>query len=89
MLDDISKVVVDMAKRRGATLVVDKAGPSIIGVPTVIYSDPGFDITDDVAKELNKDKPAGSPSAPAASASSSATGSSVPRITVPGVSPSK
>lgn len=88
MLDDISKIVVDLSKRRGATLVVDKAGPSIIGIPTVIYSDPGYDITEEVSKELNKDRPAGAPTAaPAAPAAAAPAGeSSAPRITVPGVS---
>ncbi len=50
----------------GATLVVDKSGPTLFGIPTVIYADPAYDITDDVIKEVNKDRPA--PAAPAAAA---------------------
>jgi len=70
MLEEISKVATDVAKRRGATLLLDKAGPSLIGISNLIYADPGFDITDDVLKEINKDRPAGA-AAPATSSSSS------------------
>ncbi len=90
MLEDISKIAVDVAKRKGATLVLDKAGPTLIGVSSVIYFDPSYDITDDVAKEVNKDRPAGSPTAPSsAPAAATATDSGAPRITVPGVAPKK
>jgi outer membrane protein len=93
MLEEISKVATDVAKRRGATILIDKAGPSLIGISNVIYSDPGFDITDDVLKEINKDRPAGAAApAPAASgaANSAATPStqSGPSINLP-IAPSK
>jgi outer membrane protein len=78
MLEEIGKVAVDVAKRKGASLVLDKAGPTLIGVSSVVYFDPGYDITDEVAKEINKDRPAGSPMvAPAA-------GGDAPKIVIPG-----
>lgn len=74
LLEEISKVAVEIAKKKGATLLIDKSGPSLIGVSSVLYFDPAYDITEDVAKEINKDRPAsaGTPStstsaAPAAS----------------------
>jgi outer membrane protein len=76
MLEEISKVATDVAKRHGATLLFDKAGPSLIGISNVIYSDPGFEITDEVMTEINKDRPAGAPTAPAASTGSSTSSSS-------------
>ena len=82
MLEEISKLATDVAKRKGATLLFDKAGPSMIGISNVVYADPIFDITDDVMKELNKDRPATAPSLPVPAASP--TG-----ITVPGVTPKK
>lgn len=87
MLEEISKVAADVAKRKGATLLFDKAGPTAIGISNVIYADAGFDITDDVMKEVNKDRPAGAPTAPAASATPAAgtTGSSAPAVSVPGL----
>jgi outer membrane protein len=66
MLEEIGKVASDVAKRRGATMLVDKAGPSLIGVSNIVYSDPAYDITDEVMKEINKDRPPGAPTAPAA-----------------------
>ena len=73
MLEDISKTATEIAKRKGATLLLDKAGPSLIGISNIIYADAGYDITDEVAKELNKDRPANAPTAPAASVTPSST----------------
>ena len=84
MMEEISKVVITVSKRHDATLVIDKSGPSLLGVPAVIYSDSGYDITPEVMSEIEHNRPAGGasslPSAPAASSSSS-----TPQITVPGV----
>jgi outer membrane protein len=66
LLEEISKVVIDLAKRSGATLVVDKSGPTLFGIPSVLYADPAYDITDAVLAEVNKDRPAPAPAAPAA-----------------------
>ena len=91
MLEEISKVVVTVAKRKGATLVLDKSGPSLLGIPAVVYSDSGYDITDDVIAEINQNRPAGTPAASASPSPSTAPSSpvTVPAITVPGVTPSK
>lgn len=80
LLEEIGKVVVDLAKKQGATLVVDRSGPTLFGIPSVIYSDPAYDITDAVLAEVNKDRP---PTAPTAPGSPSAN----PSFTVPGVTP--
>jgi len=58
LLEEISKVVVDLSKRKGATLVLDKSGPSLIGIPNLVYADASYEITDEVLKEVNKDRPA-------------------------------
>lgn len=65
MFEEISVTVTEVAKKKGANLVLDKSGPSLIGISPVVYADAGFDITEDVQKEINKTRPAGS-SAPAA-----------------------
>jgi len=78
LLEEISKTAIDIAKKKGATLLFDKSGPSLIGVPTIIYFDSAYDITDEVAKEINKDRPAGSTAAPAASGSTAAPSVSFP-----------
>jgi len=96
MLEEISKTATEIAKRKGATLLLDKAGPTLIGVSNVIYSDPAYDITDEVMKEINKDRPAGIPAGKVdvgtpvtvPSQTPSSSGDS-PKITVPGVSPKK
>lgn len=90
MLEEISKVAADVAKRKGATLLFDKAGPTAIGISNVIYADNGFDITDEVMKEVNKDRPAGAPTAPPAPATGTgATGSGAPAVTLPGLGGTK
>lgn len=63
MLEEISKIAVEVAKTRGAHLLLDKSGPSLIGIPAVLHSDDSFDITAAVLAEINKDRPAGSASA--------------------------
>lgn len=95
MLEEITKSAAEITKRKGATILLDKAGPSLIGISPVIYSDPGFDITDEVLKELNKDRPPGSPTAPApaaaaatpaptnAPATSGAAPAAAPTVTLP------
>lgn len=59
MLDEITKVILQVREKRGATIVLDTSGPTAIGVPGVLYADPAFDITEEVITELNKTKPAG------------------------------
>lgn len=91
IMDEIMKVVNDLSRAKGATLVLDKSGPSILGIPVVLYSDASYDITEDVVKEVNKDRPAATPSttpAPAAPATTTppannSGGFTVPNVTTP------
>lgn len=83
MLEEISKTAADVAKRKGATLLIDKSGPSVFGVSNVLYTDAAYDITDEVAKELNKDRPAGAPTAPAASTTAPAASAPAAAPTAP------
>lgn len=90
ILEEISKIATTVAQRKGATLLIDKSGPSLFLIPSVVYVDAGFDITEEVMKEINKDRPAASataPSAPAAPAAAPAAGS--PAVSVPGLTPKK
>jgi outer membrane protein len=76
-----------MAKKQGATLVVDKSGPTLFGIPAVIYADPAYDMTDDVIKEVNKDRPAPAAApAPAAGTAPAKTDAPV-QFTVPNAAP--
>jgi outer membrane protein len=90
MIEEISKTAVDIAKKRGATFLIDKSGPTLAGVSNILYADPSLDITDEVMAEINKDRPVTTPTPAASSATSPAqtTGNS-PKITVPGIPPSK
>lgn len=63
LLDEITKLSTDIAKKKGAALLLDKSGPSYLGIPVVVFSDSSLDITDEVMAEINKGRPA----APAAS----------------------
>ena len=57
MLDEIKKVVLIVAEKKGATLVLDTAGTSLLGIPNVLYSNQGWDITDDVLGKINENAP--------------------------------
>ena len=85
MLEEISKIATDVAKRKGGTVLLDKAGPTGIGISNLIYADAGFDITEDVLKEINKDRPVNAPATPAAAPATAPAGA----ITVPGLAPKK
>lgn len=91
MVEEISKTAVEIAKRKGATILLDKSGPTLIGVSNILYADPAYDITDEVAKEVNKDRPAtSSATAPASTTpSSSDTKNDSPAITFPGATQKK
>lgn len=88
LLEKISSTATEIAKRRGATLLFDKAGLTHIGVSNIIYADPAYDITEEVLAEINKDRPAESATDAAGAPSSTAPAGSAP-ITVPGVTPKR
>ena len=60
LLEEISKIVVDIARKHDATLVLDKSGPSVWKIPVVLYSDAAYDITLEVIAQENKDRPVAS-----------------------------
>lgn len=84
LLEEISKVVSDIAKRSGATLVLDRSGPTLFGIPSVIHADPAYDITEAVLTEVNKDSPPAAAAAPAAGPAAPAGNQfSVPNVSEP------
>ena len=85
MIEEISKTAVEIAKKHGATFLVDKSGPTLVGVSNILYFDPSLDITDEVATELNKDKPAASATPAASTAAPAPAAGDSPKITVPGI----
>lgn len=96
LLDDIKNTATKIAKLRGATLVLDKGGPTLIGVPAIVYSDASYDLTDDVLTELNKDRPTPAPTpapvtaVPATTAPALAPTQNPPtQFSVPNVTPTK
>ena len=71
IVKEISDIVVERVKTMGLDLVFDKSGPSMNGVPVLMYSKDNVDFTTDVITALNKaskpttttEKPATSPAA--------------------------
>jgi outer membrane protein len=85
IVGSITVAATNVAKRHGATMLLDKSGISAFGVPFLIYSDPAYDITDEVIIEVNKDRP---PLPPAgADASPAAPAGDEPKLTVPSLTP--
>lgn len=58
MFEKISVTVTEVAKKKNATLVLDKSGFSHIGISPIIYSDAAYDITEEVQKALGGKAPA-------------------------------
>ena len=58
MLDEIKKVVVKMARDRGANLVFDSSGLTALGLPGILYANTGWDFTEDALVRINADAPA-------------------------------
>jgi outer membrane protein len=56
IVEEINKVVSDRVKADGYDVVFDKSGPSLNGVPVVLFAKESFDFTDDVVTTLNKNK---------------------------------
>lgn len=56
IVDDINKVVADKVKAENYDLVLDKSGPSLNGVPIVLYSRDSYEFTDSVVTALNRNK---------------------------------
>jgi len=95
MIEEITKTATEIAKKKGATLLFDKSGPTLVGVSNVLYFEPSLDITDEVMAEINKDRPAVTPtpttaaSTTAAPATAAPAATDSPKITVPGITPTK
>ena len=86
MFEKINVTVVEVAKKKGANLVLDKSGFSHIGISAVVYSDSSYDITEDIQKEINKGRPAGTatPAPAAAPAAQPAATEDGAKVTFPG-----
>jgi outer membrane protein len=76
IVDEINKVVTDKVKAEGYDIVFDRSGPSLNGVPILLYAKESYDFTPDVISALNKNRTAeaaepapAKPAAPAATKS--------------------
>jgi outer membrane protein len=76
LLDEITKVASEIAKKKGATLLLNK--------PAAVYADASYDISDEVLAEVNKGKPASSTAPAVAPAAKPAAGDAAPTVTFPG-----
>ena len=56
IVDEINKIVEAKVKSENFDVVFDKSGPSLNGVPIVLYSRDAYEFTDEVIKSLNKNK---------------------------------
>ena len=57
IIKEINDVIGKEAHYQGYLIVFDKSGNTLNGVPAVIYSQDPLEITDDIVKILNKNKP--------------------------------
>jgi len=58
ILKEIKDIVLKESRDAGYSIVFDKSGNSLNQEPVIIYSQESFDITEDMLKILNKNKPA-------------------------------
>jgi outer membrane protein len=79
LVEEISKVATEIAKQKGATILLNK--------PAAVYSDPAYDISDEVVAAVNKNKPAGTAAPavkPATTAAPAPAADGAPAISFPG-----
>jgi outer membrane protein len=85
IVKEITDVVMERVKTNNMDLVLDKSGPSLNGVPLVMYAKDNWDFTSDVVAALNKpgrasttttEKPASADTSSSPSSRSSSGGSS-------------
>jgi outer membrane protein len=57
ILKEINEVVQKEARDAGYLLVLDKSGNTLNGVPSIVYAQDQLEITDDIVKILNKNRP--------------------------------
>jgi outer membrane protein len=65
IVEEINKVVGDKVKAENFQVVFDKSGPSLNGVPVVLFAKDEFDFTPEVITALNKNKGKDEPAAAA------------------------
>ncbi len=70
IVEEIRKVIADLAKAGQFDLVIDKSGLSLNGVPNLLYSRDSYEFTGDVVTALNKKRSKDEATASAAPASS-------------------
>ncbi len=63
IVDEIQKVVTDRVKAEQYDIVFDRSGPSLNGVPVILYAKESYDFTADVISALNKNKGKDEPAA--------------------------
>ncbi|HEV7867284.1 MAG TPA: OmpH family outer membrane protein [Chthoniobacteraceae bacterium] len=68
IVEEINKVVGEKVKAENYDLVLDRSGPSLNGVPVILYAKESFDFTPEVVTALNRNKGADAAAAPAAAA---------------------
>jgi outer membrane protein len=65
IVEEINKIVDAKVKADSFDLVFDKSGPSLNGVPVVLFARDAYEFTNEVITALNKNKPSDSTAAPA------------------------
>ena len=58
IIKEITEVISKESRDAGYLYVLDKSGNTLNSVPTILYAQDSLDITDDILKILNKNKPA-------------------------------
>ncbi len=58
IVEEINKVIQDYAKKNGFTIIIDRTGMTLSGVPPFVYVQESLDITADIIKLLNANAPA-------------------------------
>jgi outer membrane protein len=84
IIKEITDIIMERVKTTNYDLVFDKSGPSMNGVPVLIYSKDSADFTTDVITALNKkpvtpDKPATTTEKPATSPATTTAPASTPK----------
>ena len=89
IIKEITDIIMDRVKTSGYDLVFDKSGPSMNGVPVVMYSKDTADFTTDIITALNKKPAATTTEKPATTTTTEKPATTTTTTTSPATTPKK
>ncbi len=56
-MDEIKSMALDVAREENSNLLLDTSGETAVGIPSILYSNADWDITEEVLSRINEEAP--------------------------------